>query len=1036
MEGRLQFKHDYNIYKSKEEIQGFLDSIFLAYGNADGENREALRKFMPIIGEPVVFRYKNSGDTTPHLVLGVGVTQSLAPESAYDAPLDGNIPPKYALIDFEAINGGLQNIDNIFGTIDNLIDGLGFEDSGAFNADKDENGHIMRGRYFEGEDANVVNYIKILHDELKRVDDDYKVYYKETAGNAVKVEENGGHKDVYLKLADDEEVLRQDSGYLKSTLRLFYDATGQTVYLYGFNNDSAITSFSTSDFVKNELLRNVDVISTVEDADRLDPGHPANIENMLPYLYLEWNTSDSDESGKGGKVARIQLKNLVDIYKAGDGLSLENGTFSVKVDDTGEFLSVSQFGVKVSGITDAITAAANAATTKIEVDEVHKKHILMSGRTNDDGSKTYTFWEDDIASDSEIKSLISSEVSGLESRVNDTLDEMSNDFSEAIIDLNSAITKNSTRIQSNKTDIEKLKDFAEYNVGKIDGEVIATVVESNRDRIETLESKADSAAAELPNKVDKVEGKGLSTNDYTNEEKALLATVSENAQENVIETIKVNGTALVPDVTKAVNIEVPFKSLADDEKILTLNNDGILESMFSVDYDTNAKKIFFYGKTDQKLGEIDVTEFLIDGMIRSVNIVTEDGVKYLKFIFNTDAGNREIKIALTDLVTEYTVSGGSENYLVIDDFKIGLKVDQPDYSGLASGAAVHDVDDKYSAITHSLEDKVGEGILDDSGNTISLTHKINGLDEIMDNFVDENKLEFDEDFKIAGIIGTLGTGKWKNGDVIPAGTKVMDVLKDILQQRLLPEGVQPTATIKLVNPSPVEVGTVISPVYEIKFSNGVYNYADGTTGATLIGVDSASVILLNNGSNTPNTSTAYPNGTFSGITASDGMNLSVMANISYSSSYVPKDNLGTDVPEKKIPDGMLEFVRSENTITSYRPMFYGSLRDGDIADYDNITSQEVLTLLSKATGETVNRIVVDDEAEVVVIMIPVMSNKEVKKIIDTDSGFDLMDVFERHQTVVKTYEGEESATTSYYVYVYDPKTQIGENVYRIIYNEN
>ena len=51
-------------------------------------------------------------------------------------------------------------------------------------------------------------------------------------------------------------------------------------------------------------------------------------------------------------------------------------------------------------------------------------------------------------------------------------------------------------------------------------------------------------------------GKGLSSNDYTAEEKAQVAKIAgiEAAQENVIETVKVNGTALTPDAQKAVDV--------------------------------------------------------------------------------------------------------------------------------------------------------------------------------------------------------------------------------------------------------------------------------------------------------------------------------------------------------------------------------------------------------------------------------------------------------------------------------------------------
>ena len=64
-----------------------------------------------------------------------------------------------------------------------------------------------------------------------------------------------------------------------------------------------------------------------------------------------------------------------------------------------------------------------------------------------------------------------------------------------------------------------------------------------------------------------VAGKGLSTNDLTNELKAKYdqaaqkvdSLESAGAEANVIETVKVNGSPLTPDGSKAVNITVPTK---------------------------------------------------------------------------------------------------------------------------------------------------------------------------------------------------------------------------------------------------------------------------------------------------------------------------------------------------------------------------------------------------------------------------------------------------------------------------------------------
>lgn len=66
--------------------------------------------------------------------------------------------------------------------------------------------------------------------------------------------------------------------------------------------------------------------------------------------------------------------------------------------------------------------------------------------------------------------------------------------------------------------------------------------------------------AELAKKVNAVDGKVLSTNDYTTAEKNKLAGIASGAQVNTITTVKVNGTALTPDASKAVDVTTPTKT--------------------------------------------------------------------------------------------------------------------------------------------------------------------------------------------------------------------------------------------------------------------------------------------------------------------------------------------------------------------------------------------------------------------------------------------------------------------------------------------
>lgn len=88
-------------------------------------------------------------------------------------------------------------------------------------------------------------------------------------------------------------------------------------------------------------------------------------------------------------------------------------------------------------------------------------------------------------------------------------------------------------------------------------------------------------------KVDKEEGKGLSENDFTDEDKEKLDDIEDGAQENVIEVIKRNGTVL-PVTDKTVDIAVPTttSSLTNDSGYITNAVDDLVNYYDKDDTDT------------------------------------------------------------------------------------------------------------------------------------------------------------------------------------------------------------------------------------------------------------------------------------------------------------------------------------------------------------------------------------------------------------------------------------------------------------------
>lgn len=96
---------------------------------------------------------------------------------------------------------------------------------------------------------------------------------------------------------------------------------------------------------------------------------------------------------------------------------------------------------------------------------------------------------------------------------------------------------------------------------------------------------------DLSGYVEKVAGKQLSTEDYTTAEKTKLAGVAEGAQVNLIEAVKVDGTALTVDANKAVNIDLSGKmdkvtGATQGNIVIFGANGAVTDSGFTVATDT------------------------------------------------------------------------------------------------------------------------------------------------------------------------------------------------------------------------------------------------------------------------------------------------------------------------------------------------------------------------------------------------------------------------------------------------------------------
>ena len=154
----------------------------------------------------------------------------------------------------------------------------------------------------------------------------------------------------------------------------------------------------------------------------------------------------------------------------------------------------------------------------------------------------------------------------------------------------------------------------------------------------------------LGNKVDKVTGKGLSTNDYTTTEKDKLAGIAAGAEVNKIDSIKVNGTAQTI-TNKVVDITIP--AAAEYSVVETTTTSGYA-------------KTYSLTKDGTEIGaKINIPKDLVveSGEVKTVTVAdvpyvgAKVGDKYIDLTLN-DSGANHIYIPVKDLVDVYTAGNG------------------------------------------------------------------------------------------------------------------------------------------------------------------------------------------------------------------------------------------------------------------------------------------------------------------------------------------------------------------------------------------
>lgn len=217
-------------------------------------------------------------------------------------------------------------------------------------------------------------------------------------GTAIVIDEDeDGNNEVSLKINAGDNVLSKDADGLKSTVNVVKLGTPTEGFAssYQVQGKGGVALGATIDITKDKMIKDVEFIHNATQADvdlantRLGAGQTVVVEGGS-YIAFDFYVNETHD-----KWLYINVTALIDEYTAGNGIDITGNVISVVIDPTSEnFLSISENGVKLSGIQNEIFAAisgtlsgvtingvAATVTDRIAALTLNGSHIALTGYT-------------------------------------------------------------------------------------------------------------------------------------------------------------------------------------------------------------------------------------------------------------------------------------------------------------------------------------------------------------------------------------------------------------------------------------------------------------------------------------------------------------------------------------------------------------------------------------------------------------------------------------------------------------------------------
>ena len=321
--------------------------------------------------------------------------------------------------------------------------------------------------------------------------------------NAVTVSsaDTSNNKTVSLKINSGDKVLSQDTNGLSTTLSIAYDSSTRKLQLKG-KGGNLISDIDATAFVKDGMLNDTAVFTASATTQSITFGEKETITDPVPkssntheysgltinhhYLAFEFKVDGDDTQPY--KYEILDATDIIDVYKNGNGLELTDHTFSVKkADDSEGFLTIDEDGVKISGVADAIAAAAASAKTEVKK-ATDDQHIDVTSAATE-GHVTYTISSKDIASATELTNVKNNVGLGADGSHTQT----SGNYTSSATTVTGEIAALDTQVKKNETSITTLNS----QVNEINGKIVKNAPKGSDAITVTEEADGSTIAIKL-----------------------------------------------------------------------------------------------------------------------------------------------------------------------------------------------------------------------------------------------------------------------------------------------------------------------------------------------------------------------------------------------------------------------------------------------------------------------------------------------------------------------------------------------------------